>query len=346
MNRQLLKWTGIPAALAMLMIASGAAWAEEFEWNPREGLHEEEWYDPGDWFDYETGAIDYDYDWWDYGYGYNYYPYDYGYYPYGYDYDYYDWDYDYDWDWYDEQQTTGWHPGQRSNIYGTIERLKIVRLDRFGEAQLAAEVETDDGRWRRTLLGPIARLRNLDIEEGDEINVIGPVHRVQGIPTLVATQFSTDFDPWVHIGRERTQRQDQRQNARQRQDERRRPVKWYHGEVRDTKVVKFKGIEERQVLAKVRLDDGNMVPVNLGPVGDLPRQLLEKGDRVALTARRGRINGDVALVAQMLRLDGEQMRIDREAERLRFQRMQKQKDKQQRQNRQDGQASARDQRRQ
>lgn len=83
----------------------------EFEYEPGEGLHEEEWYDPSDWFN-DNGNVDYEYDGgsWDYGYyddygegyddawgddygmGYDTYGYDYGY---GDDlgYDYYDLDY-------------------------------------------------------------------------------------------------------------------------------------------------------------------------------------------------------------------------------------------------------------
>ncbi len=65
-------------AFAALMTAPMTAVAqEEYEYEAGEGLHEEEWYDPGDWFETEEG-VDYERDWYDYTYQY----------PYTYDYDY------------------------------------------------------------------------------------------------------------------------------------------------------------------------------------------------------------------------------------------------------------------
>lgn len=91
----------ILVALALLFsptMAGAIDWSE-YEYEPGEGLHQEEWYDPGDWFDTGPG-VDYERDWYDYTYNY---PYDYdhdvfGYYGddlYGYEYDY------YSDDWYD-----------------------------------------------------------------------------------------------------------------------------------------------------------------------------------------------------------------------------------------------------
>lgn len=322
---------------------------DDYEWNPREGVHEEEWYDPGDWFDYDTG-VDYDYDWWDYNYGYspyyddygyNDYDYDYGYdyddSDYGYDYGYYpgygyypDYDYDYDWDWgnNDSDMHTGWHVGSKAQIYGTVEDLRTVRRDRFSQPQLAATVETDNGNWRRVILGPADRFRSLELEEGDEINVIGQVRRVNGTETLVASKFSTDnIDRWINV---------QRQGQAQRTQGQQRPTKWYHGEILDTRTVKFKGIQNRQTVATVELNDGNIVPVNLGPAGQLPRQEIQQGDDVTLTAKVGKINGRTALIADRVKLRGQTVQIDRRADQLRFQRNQQSQDQ--------GQASARSRR--
>lgn len=65
---------------------------DELEYEPGEGLHEEEWYDPSDWIDFDEG-VEYENDYDDYEYGY--YDDDYGdddwfydYYDYGYDYAY------------------------------------------------------------------------------------------------------------------------------------------------------------------------------------------------------------------------------------------------------------------
>ncbi|RJR51310.1 MAG: hypothetical protein C4576_03885 [Desulfobacteraceae bacterium] len=92
----------------LLSPANGLAvdWSE-YEYEPDQGLHQEEWYDPGDWFDTGPG-VDYERDWYDYTYNY---PYGYDNYRYGYDddvYGYYgkddlyDYDYDHDYDYYSD----------------------------------------------------------------------------------------------------------------------------------------------------------------------------------------------------------------------------------------------------
>ncbi len=80
----------------------------EYEYEPGEGLHREEWYDPSDWFDREDDGISYETDWYDNTYGYGKYYDDnvFGYYEddfydFGYEeFDEYDYDYYTD-DWYD-----------------------------------------------------------------------------------------------------------------------------------------------------------------------------------------------------------------------------------------------------
>ncbi|MFO7964045.1 MAG: hypothetical protein R6U50_09015 [Desulfobacterales bacterium] len=110
------------AALMLIVYAPGIAEAidqSEYEYESYEGLHQEEWYDPSDWFDEEGEGISYETDWYDYTYAWDdYYDEDvYGYYDYyeddeyldddvdnGYYDDYDDWDYDYYTDeWYEDE---------------------------------------------------------------------------------------------------------------------------------------------------------------------------------------------------------------------------------------------------
>ena len=87
-----------------------ATMAQDYEYEPGEGLHEEEWYDPSDWFDVDDD-IDYEYDWYDYTYNYPYvydYDDDYGYWdPYEDEWEYGDddfvWDDDWEYDYYTEE---------------------------------------------------------------------------------------------------------------------------------------------------------------------------------------------------------------------------------------------------
>lgn len=62
--------------LALVFCAPATAWSideSEYEYEYYEGLHEEEWYDPSDWFDDPSEDISYETDWYDYTYGYDWY---------------------------------------------------------------------------------------------------------------------------------------------------------------------------------------------------------------------------------------------------------------------------------
>jgi hypothetical protein len=91
------------AAMGLPFVSSTtAAQADEWEWDPTWGYHQEEWYDPSDWFNADDGYVDYE----DYYYG-DYYDddgvLDDGTYdnPYGYDY--------YTSDWFDDDADfDGW----------------------------------------------------------------------------------------------------------------------------------------------------------------------------------------------------------------------------------------------
>lgn len=63
-------WSVLLAALFALCSQLQAQELAGYEYEPGEGLHQEEWYDPSDWFDTGTG-IDYEGEWDDYYYGYD-----------------------------------------------------------------------------------------------------------------------------------------------------------------------------------------------------------------------------------------------------------------------------------
>lgn len=55
------KWFMTIACAITFCSSPGAARGDPWEWDPQYGYHREEWYDPGDWFDSDTG-IDYERD--------------------------------------------------------------------------------------------------------------------------------------------------------------------------------------------------------------------------------------------------------------------------------------------
>lgn len=62
------------AAVAAFLAGPPAATAQdydqEYEYEAGQGVHQEEWYDPSDWFGVEDRGIDYENDWYDYTYNY------------------------------------------------------------------------------------------------------------------------------------------------------------------------------------------------------------------------------------------------------------------------------------
>lgn len=220
---------------------------DDYEYEPGEGVHEEEWYDPGDWFDGDYGGMDYEYDDWDNGYGYGYddnYYYD-GYYgndgyydgyygnDYGYNNDWYgnDFGYDYDPYYYDDSADYGY--GYNNYDYG------------YGN--------------------------NDDWYEGDWWD------------------YDTDYDYYYVPDNDRNQRSQQQAQRNQRQN-RNRNSTYARAALIQGKIVKLDKIDlfgNKHVVAKLRRPDGKILNCDLGPVSQLRRLDLQRGDQITLHATPG-----------------------------------------------------------
>jgi len=141
------------AGMAVSAPALQAQDREHYEWEPGTGSHEEEWYDPSDWFDDDSGFRGVDYE--EYGPG-QYDPGDYDYY----NDDYYEYDeddyYAYEDDYYDDDYE--WEPGTGSHEeewYDPTDWFDddYAKPDRAHE-QLGARPAADDGQ--RPAAGPPA----------------------------------------------------------------------------------------------------------------------------------------------------------------------------------------------
>ena len=86
-------WIVTCVVFSLASLSADTVLAEDTEWDPTWGYHQEEWYDPSDWFN-DDSAVDYEDDYYGDYYDDNYYEdgYDGGYY----DDDYYDYNYGYD----------------------------------------------------------------------------------------------------------------------------------------------------------------------------------------------------------------------------------------------------------
>jgi len=229
LNTQQITWSLAGRAARNLAAAGTLAFAfaiphavadDEYEWDPTWGLHEEEWYDPSDWFN-EDNKIDYE----DYAYddssytdnywnGYNYYG------DYGYDYTNYDpavvgYDYYYQWSPEDKSWTEvkgdKSESGKRSasakemskdkktkdidkkdvlTMRGTIQSVGKAKTKGAKQDHSYVVLEAASGKTILVDFGPKAQLDKVKLEKGGKIQVRGPRVKLDGKYVLVAQQVS------------------------------------------------------------------------------------------------------------------------------------------------------------
>lgn len=212
------------AAIAILAAPQPLVADDEYEWEPGWGVHEEEWYDPSDWFDAENGVnyeeintLGYDDSYYadDIWTGYDYYG------GYGYDYTgygaddvgndrYYQWTpVDNNWDEVEgdqaasDQKRTTAQTASKDKSKKQIDERDVVTMR--GTIQNVAKAKTKDQKDNHTFLrlepavgksvlvdfGPQAKLGKVKLKEGEKIQVRGPRAKLNGKYVLVAQQVSS-----------------------------------------------------------------------------------------------------------------------------------------------------------
>lgn len=226
MNLETWRSLAMLAALALMTTAAPRALAAtEYEWDPTWGLHEEEWYDPSDWFNKDDGKVDieevgnYGYD--DTWYGSSLWN-DYGYYDaYSYDYD----DYQPTYTGYDSYEQ--WDPVENRwvevnateeaskkkqqeaktkakekpstrqfakkdvvTMRGKVTNVTKVKTKGGDSEHTYAMLDVDKGKAVLVDFGPKAGMGKVKIEKGKDLQVRGPRAKFAGKYVLVAQQVS------------------------------------------------------------------------------------------------------------------------------------------------------------
>lgn len=215
---QVVRNLAIAGAFAFSAISATQAMADtEYEWDSAWGLHEEEWYDPSDWFN-EDNKASYEYDddyytgdMWD---GYDYYG------DYSYDYTGYDpavtgYDYYYQWspvnsDWSEIKGDQSVSTEKRNEalemskdkkkmsmnkkdvltMRGTIKSVGMAKAKSGDKEHMFAVIEATQGKSVLVDFGPKANIGNIKLEEGNKVQVRGPRTKLGGKYVLVAQQVS------------------------------------------------------------------------------------------------------------------------------------------------------------
>lgn len=182
-------------------------------------------------------------------------------------------------------------------VSGEVTELSIA--DTSPVPRLEIVVRTDEGLFRRVLLGTVQDARTLSLSLGDRVTAAGEPRLIGDESMLVATRLERTR---VRVGGVMTFETAPRVA----------PEKWYHGTIVRTRAERFVGRDQDQLLATILLDDGSIVQADLGPAERLPVHEIQPQDRVTLQGRvRQSASGEPVLVVSSMRLESETVRINR-----------------------------------
>ncbi len=311
------------ATLLAGLLALPATADEEMEYERSEGLHEEEWYDPGDWFN-EDDQVSYESDlgatgWNDSNWSDSFWT---GHYVDPYTpvvYTYYTWN-PATADWSEDSssgssQTAGNAADrkrakqQRSSFSGRIDGFRSIDLtDQEGvrEKHSFVKVTLKDGSSRVLSLGGKTDKGDLSLSTGDEIRATGKVVKVDGRKVLLAKTIQSGGESFTI----RDKRQPELSSTgewKKKSAERNRVTR--KGTLEDHTTVDLDGKRSQNLIVRLEMKDGRSCVVDLGAGTTLDELGLSAGDKIVIKGHRTRVDGKNLLVANRLRVEGEQQRI-------------------------------------
>jgi hypothetical protein len=190
-----------------------------------------------------------------------------------------------------EEQTT-WREGGRGLGARLRQRLQgritdISTMDVENEQHTVAWIETDDNRRIQVDLGPRDNLseRLGRIRSGERLFVSARPTRVHGRSLWVADRVEYNGQVFTPTWSERFARLTGQNNQE------------YTGEILSTRQAQYVGFDDAHLLARVRLDDGSVALIDLGPARDVSNLNFRRGDQIVVMARPACINDRDALIA-------------------------------------------------
>jgi hypothetical protein len=180
-------------------------------------------------------------------------------------------------------------------VRGEVQNLNPIELRGEQDRHVLAMVRTDSGQIERVNLGPEREVRRLNLQEGDYITLSGTEAFINDRPILMATRVNTDAQG---AGAMRTAGLGQSSRMQ--------------GQVIELWEGRLQNVDDEHTLALVRLNQGQVMVVDLGPSDDIDDLDLDKGDQIVLVGRLGSIDGQQALLASSVATDDDSVTIDRE----------------------------------
>jgi hypothetical protein len=182
---------------------------------------------------------------------------------------------------------------------GELTNMKTIRLEGMRSPHLVGKLETDRGRTIRVDFGPKKRIRQqLDLSDGARVTVEGKRGHINDKRMLLAQRVRHDGQTF---------------NVKRQKSER---VRRFEGQVKSTHKAQLRGDrEQKHVVAKVKLQDGEMRHVALGSQSEISQIDLQKGDRIDFLAKPARIDKRMGLVAKRISIDGEKHDVNQDLKR-------------------------------
>jgi antitoxin component of MazEF toxin-antitoxin module len=186
----------------------------------------------------------------------------------------------------DPQQADQRPQSDAIELSGTVQEIREFPLSGVASPHRIARVATDQGT-AKVDFGPADALHALEIQEGDEVTVIGQRGMINDRPVLMAQSVSKGEDA-IEV---------------ESPDD--GLIKRVRGEVVGTRTVVFRGHDEDHLITEIELRSGNRAEVILGPKSKLDGLELKEGDAVALLVRPAMLNGGPAMAAEQIRFGDE-----------------------------------------
>ncbi len=190
-------------------------------------------------------------------------------------------------------RTTGTSlPTGGRQLIGKIRDLYIAQEPGSTEGSLVAEVETPSGRRGRVDLGPVAEVQKIGPRVGESLMVRGSLGTLADPDVVLAR--------WINLpGRSLYV-------TRPEGD-----VERYDGTVIDTEKLAVDAPDKQDMVATVRLRDGNVARLDLGPRRVLGDNVPSRGQQITVMAVHGTVGGQPALIAERLDANGQVIALGR-----------------------------------
>jgi hypothetical protein len=161
-----------------------------------------------------------------------------------------------------------------------------------GQLHLVADLTTDAGYVMRADLGPTAGLDYLGLGTGELVSVTGQRLFVDGQPILVADQLAVRGQV-IYVG-------SMPQLVGAVETAAAAPLQMYHGRIVAKRTEDIPGYRDSRLVVDLRLDDGRVVPVDLGLKRCLRKMDLDRNDCITVWATSGLVDGQPGLIATQL----------------------------------------------